>query len=338
MTASFPATALATPERMWFATARLGYSPTPRPPGDISASARWFRDGKLYLSPWSGKQHEFDERLREAQPGDPVFAYEPGVGVVAVGWVSNPKELTRSGPNEIFPLDGSIVLALSVDWDTSVTRTRRQVWEVSNLGASNFKSCGPGTRFYPMAIEMLQEVHNRYQADPIAAEVAAVKRIRTSAAYNAKSVSQLVEARIGQGRFRAAVLAREPACRLTGITQRACLVASHIKPWGRCVGAEHLDGANGLMLAPHVDHLFDTGLISFEDDGRLMLAPELDRSVLAAWRIDERQNVGQFAPDQARYLAFHRAHVFGRPRLRRQRNLVGDVPPHELATVTGTAE
>lgn len=326
------------PERMWFATARLGHSPSGRAPGDTSASAHWLLDGKLYLNPWSGRPREFDERLAEALPGDPVFAYEPGVGIFAVGRVSNPKELVTTGPNAVFPLDGSIVLALSVDWDTSVTRTRRQVWEVTNVGASAFKSCGPGKRFYSMAVEMLQEAHDEHQTDPDAFEAATVKRIQSSPAYSAKTKVQLAQARVGQGVFRRRVLARGPACRVTGITQPSCLVASHIKPWAICVGDEHLDSANGLTLAPHVDHLFDTGLISFEDDGQLVLGTALDAAILRAWHIDVATNVGPFAPDQARYLAFHRAHVFGRPRLRRQRNLVGDVPPRELASVIGAEQ
>jgi hypothetical protein len=173
-------------------------------------------------------------------------------------------------------------------------------------------------------MEMLQEAQDRHQADPDVSEAAAFRRIQSSPVYSPKMRAHLVQARVGQGIFRAGVLAREPACRVTGIRQPRCLVASHIKPWAVCVGDEHLDSANGLMLAPHVDHLFDTGLISFTDNGQLILAPALDREVLCAWHIDDKINVGPFAPDQARYVAFHRVHVLGQPRPRQQRNLVGD--------------
>lgn len=326
MMAANPELDLVIPERLWFATARLGYSLTPRAPGDTSAFAYWLRDGRVYLNPWPGRPHEFESRLHEVQPGDPVFAYETDVGIVGVGRVSDPMELTSVAPNEVFPREGSIVLALAVDWDTTVTRTVREVWEASNTGSSAFKSCGPGTRFYPMAVEMLLEAHNRHWANPDASEAAAIKRIESSRAYSPKMRAQLRQARIGQGRFRTAVLAREPHCRVTGTMRAGYLVASHIKPWAVCTGNEHLDGANGLMLAPHVDHLFDTGLISFEDNGDLVLAPSLDPQVLQAWDIDAGANVGPFAPDQARYLAYHRQHVLGQPRPRRQRNLVGDAP------------
>lgn len=326
MTAAIPEVELVIPERMWFATARFGHAPAGRAPGDTSAFAHWLRDGRLYLNPWSGRLDEFETRLRYVQPGDAVFAYEPRVGIRAVGRVSNPLDLAYVAPNAVFPRGEAIVLALAVDWDTTVTRTVEEVSEASKTGSSAFKSCGPGTRFYPMAVEMLLEAHNRHWADPDVSEAVALQRIASSPAYTPRMRAQLGQARVGQGRFRAAVLARESACRVTGITNPRYLVASHIKPWAVCAGEEHLDGTNGLMLAPHVDYLFDTGLISFEDNGDLVLAPSLDPQVLQAWHIDASANVGPFTPYQAAYLAYHRQHVLGQPRPRRQRNLAGDAP------------
>jgi hypothetical protein len=317
---------LVIPDRMWFATARLGHAPDGRAPDDTSAFANWLRDGRLYLNPWPGRLDEFETRLRYVRPGDPVFAYEPRAGIRAIGRVSNPLELAYAGPSAVFPRDGSIVLALAVEWDTTVTRKVAQVWEASKTCSSAFKSRGQGTRFYSLAVEMLREAHSRHLADPDTSEAAALQRIASSPAYTPTMRAQLGQARVGQGRFRTAVLARESRCRVTDTMQARYLVASHIKPWAVCAGDEHLDGANGLMLAPHVDHLFDTGLISFEDNGDLVLAPSLDPKVLQAWHIDAGANVGPFAPDQARYLAYHRQHVLGQPRPRRQRNLVGDAP------------
>jgi hypothetical protein len=170
---------------------------------------------------------------------------------------------------------------------------------------------------------MLRETHGRRQVDADAQEADTLERIKADPKYDSVTRTQLVRARVGQGRFRDDVLAREPACRVTGITQPPCLVASHIKPWAVCADGEHLDDANGLMLAPHIDHLFDTGLISFTDGGQLLTAPALDSMVLRAWHIGENTNVGAFAPDQAPYLAYHRMYVLGQPRPRRQRNVVG---------------
>lgn len=122
---------------------------------------------------------------------------------------------------------------------------------------------------------------------------------------------QLIRSRLGQGVFRQRVLALEPRCRLTGVNDQSFLVASHIKPWKDCGNAERLDGRNGLMLAPHVDKLFDRGWISFENTGDLLVA-EQALPVLAAWGLNPDANVGPFASDQHAYLDYHRQKVFKR--------------------------
>jgi hypothetical protein len=120
----------------------------------------------------------------------------------------------------------------------------------------------------------------------------------------------LINARRGQGLFRAKVLQVEPRCRLTGTADPAHLRASHIKPWAKADDRERLDGNNGLMLAPHVDHLFDRALISFEDNGRLLWLNDQVHGLLVAWGIDVQQQTMRprpFSSRQCRYLREHRA-------------------------------
>jgi len=102
----------------------------------------------------------------------------------------------------------------------------------------------------------------------------------------------------------------EAGCRLTGVTDRRFLRASHIKPWSKSDSREKLDGNNGLLLAPHIDHLFDKGFISFEDDGSVMTSKSLPQSVQAAWGLTPDARTKPFSPPQARYLAYHRESVF----------------------------
>lgn len=129
----------------------------------------------------------------------------------------------------------------------------------------------------------------------------------------------LILARRGQGRFRDSVQRLERACRVTGVDRPEHLRASHCKPWRDCeTHAERLDGENGLMLTPSIDHLFDRGFISFEDGGRLLLAPQAHRDSLARMGVpvDRRVDVGAFRPEQRRYLEFHRDLVFLKARVR----------------------
>ncbi len=124
---------------------------------------------------------------------------------------------------------------------------------------------------------------------------------------------QLTNARRGQGIFRARVLQVEPICRITGIEEPALLRASHIKPWRVCDTAhEQLDGFNGLMLAPHVDFLFDRGLICFEDDGGVLFSSRLaeaDARKLGLHQV-ERPPRRPFRGESNSYFQHHRANVF----------------------------
>lgn len=131
---------------------------------------------------------------------------------------------------------------------------------------------------------------------------------RTDIGTTAKE--QLVKSRRGQGIFKANVRLNEKGCRVTGIEDPMHLRASHIKPWRVSNDEEKLNGCNGLLLSPHVDHLFDKGLISFKDDGTLLLSSALDFEVLKKWGISPILNVGKFNTEQSVFMAYHRQVVF----------------------------
>ncbi len=151
--------------------------------------------------------------------------------------------------------------------------------------------------------EQLQEFADQLKADE------AEREIKLSQDVPPTDREQLVRSRIGQGAFRLHVLELEKACRLTGVSDRRFLIASHIKPWKDCSNAERLDGNNGLMLAPHVDKLFDRGWISFQDNGQLLISDAAE-SVVSAWGLSSEANVGEFTPKQRQYLEYHRLEVF----------------------------
>ena len=117
---------------------------------------------------------------------------------------------------------------------------------------------------------------------------------------------QLAKARIGQGLFRKRVLLKDPRCKVTGIEDERLLVASHIKPWRDSTNLERLNGANGVMLSPHVDALFDKHLLTFEDDGKIRVHAALPQDVLDRWSIQPDHRVERFRPEQRRFLAHHR--------------------------------
>lgn len=118
------------------------------------------------------------------------------------------------------------------------------------------------------------------------------------------------EIRTKQALFRDNVLRVEKACRLTGIEDLRFLRASHIKPWSKCLdGSERIDGHNGLLLAPHIDHLFDQGWISFENSGKLICSPSLPPGIMESMGIDPNAKTRPFNERQRAYMKFHRLNV-----------------------------
>lgn len=116
----------------------------------------------------------------------------------------------------------------------------------------------------------------------------------------------IVKARIGQGQFRDKLLFKYKKCIITGISIPQVLVASHIKPWAACDNKERLDVNNGLILSATYDRLFDSGLISFNENGRLYISRainENNRSLLAL-DLDRQYQIG-FSGNMANYLQYH---------------------------------
>jgi hypothetical protein len=90
------------------------------------------------------------------------------------------------------------------------------------------------------------------------------------------------------------------------------LRASHCKPWRDCSNnEERLDGENGLLLTPTIDHLFDRGFISFENSGELIVSPVAHQPSLNRMGVptDRIVNVGGFTEGQKHFLSYHRDSV-----------------------------
>ena len=72
-----------------------------------------------------------------------------------------------------------------------------------------------------------------------------------------------------------------------------------------------LDSYNGFLLSPDMDALFDSGLITFDDNGQMLLSPALPASARQALNLDRYTSL-RHAPDPRHlpYLKYHREHVF----------------------------
>jgi hypothetical protein len=126
---------------------------------------------------------------------------------------------------------------------------------------------------------------------------------------------RLIRARLGQGQFRITLLAAwENRCAVTGSNVFEAIRASHAKPWRASTDEERLSAANGLPLIATLDALFDAGLITFEDGGDLRLSVQLttrEREDLDQLGLSDRSCLRRKPKtEEAKFLAYHRQHVF----------------------------
>jgi hypothetical protein len=121
----------------------------------------------------------------------------------------------------------------------------------------------------------------------------------------------LVQARIGQGKFRSAILSRwGNCCAVTASTTADAIRASHIKPWSKSTNTERLDPANGLPLIASLDALFDAGLISFYDSGQMLVSSKLTAKERAIYGIVDAALRNTPPPETIPYLKHHRENQF----------------------------
>lgn len=125
---------------------------------------------------------------------------------------------------------------------------------------------------------------------------------------------RLVVQRVGQEIFRAGLIEYwNGRCAATGLAVAELLRASHIKPWAACDSdAERLDVFNGLLLAPHLDALFDRGFITVANDGMILRSHALSPDDWTALGLGDSLSVSQLEPGHRSYLRFHRERVFRR--------------------------
>ena len=134
------------------------------------------------------------------------------------------------------------------------------------------------------------------------------EQVETDASVNETDREAIVRARRGQGLFKQRVMEIETRCRITGVDNVSHLLASHCKPWRDSTNEERLNGENGLLLTPSIDHLFDRGFIGFEDSGNLIISPVAHRPSLQRMGVETTRsvNVGHFTEGQRQFLEYHR--------------------------------
>lgn len=118
----------------------------------------------------------------------------------------------------------------------------------------------------------------------------------------------LVTSRVGQGAFRKDIIHRwEYKCAVTGFGKLDILIASHILPWSEAENDQRLDVNNGILLSPTYDALFDRNLISFENNGKIILSNTIDIEAYNKIGVNGSEKIKNLSYFNFKYLEKHRA-------------------------------
>lgn len=117
-----------------------------------------------------------------------------------------------------------------------------------------------------------------------------------------------VKRRIGQDRYREDQMKLwGGACALTGVDVKELLVASHAVPWKDEDDVARTDPYNGFLFEARIDKLFDKHLITFEDDGSIMISPSVNSANRKRLGLDAMMVLRKVYPENLPYLRKHRA-------------------------------
>jgi putative restriction endonuclease len=126
-----------------------------------------------------------------------------------------------------------------------------------------------------------------------------------------------IKTRVNQNVFRKIVLVNyNSTCAVSGIDIPEMLIASHILPWSRNP-KERLNPSNGICLSAHFDKAFDKGLITFDEQYRLVLSRQLSdyttKVFFKIWFQNFEASLlmlpNKYVPTQ-NFLSWHRENIF----------------------------
>lgn len=139
-----------------------------------------------------------------------------------------------------------------------------------------------------------------------------LEEIKNDKKLNVTEKEALIKSRVGQGSFRNKIIQKyDGKCIVTGISDKRLLVASHIKPWSVSDNENRLSSENGLLLSCLYDKMFDLGLITFAEQGEMLISKELHPDNVA--RIGIKSNFVyplRYTPLLQMNMEYHRDVVF----------------------------
>lgn len=278
----------------------------------------------------NNKTNPFYETMTRVSSGDIVFSFYKtllqGIGIINESAKTSPKPSEFGSAGDVWSDEGWLVPTTFLLFNQPI-RPKDHYKTIAPLLPEKY---GPLNKnfngnqgiyltelnadlahhFIELLDGQVEEILSSYKKNDSSENLEEIKTIISSTTETETQKSQVIKSRVGQGLFRSRVSLVERKCRVTGIDDPRFLIASHIKPWAASNNIERLDRYNGLLLAPHIDHLFDSGFITFDSNGNLIRSNELPNNI-------EQQMLSHYTPSpkeltnqQEGYMKYHRQNVF----------------------------
>ena len=77
-------------------------------------------------------------------------------------------------------------------------------------------------------------------------------------------------------------------------------------PWKDSNEEERLDVGNGILLSPNIDALFDRNIISFSNEGNILISQQLNEEDYKNLGISKNSQLRKVYKDMFKYLERHR--------------------------------
>lgn len=280
----------------------------------------------------NGAKNPFYDFMKKVSPGDVVFSfcntYVKAIGVVQGYCESKGKPQEFGIAGDYWSEDGWLVPVEFKEIDqTYQVRPKDHIDELRPLlnfeyaplipESGNGKQAVYLTRVTPDLAQALCNLLkidlDAIQTDLFNPEAQADKKeelIKDDSSLSETTKKALINARRGQGKFKSNVAEISNKCFFTGVSDIKFLRASHIKPWADSDNRERLDGNNGLLLVPHIDHLFDKGYITFMSTGALVISNQLPDEIINTYKLFEYQTYRKLNDEQKKYMNYHRENIF----------------------------
>lgn len=132
-----------------------------------------------------------------------------------------------------------------------------------------------------------------------------IKMYNDIAIFDGKERKSIIKIRCNQGKIRKNALQKYRKCEICGLQITQLLIASHIKPWSIANSSEKADINNIMLLCPMHDALFDKHLISFDDEGKVLINKNITSEEKELLNINENQKI-KVNEERKVYLEIHR--------------------------------